>query len=80
MLCSFHHHLVHEGRWTVTACADGAYIFHSPAGVAVAAEPPRERVERPLDWLQGWARDGGLDLGPWVNMPRCGLVDAAPGP
>jgi hypothetical protein len=91
MLCTFHHHLVHEGGWTVTASMDGALVFHSPAGAALAPAPPRQGVERPLDWLRDWARDGGLDLGPWVNMPRgdgkkpdydlavCGLLDAVPG-
>ena len=37
MLCTFHHHLVHEGGWTVTAGADGAFVFHSPAGSAACA-------------------------------------------
>ena len=36
MLCTFHHHLVHEGGWTVTAEADGAFAFHSPVGRLLA--------------------------------------------
>jgi hypothetical protein len=69
MLCTVHHHLVHEGGWTVTASAEGVFGFHSPAGQLVAAEP-RELVGVAVDWLREWADERSLDLGPEINMPQ----------
>jgi hypothetical protein len=70
MLCSFHHHLVHEGGWRVITAADGAFLYCPPRGAPLAADPPRKRVDAPLLWLLGWAEERGLDLGPEVNRPR----------
>jgi hypothetical protein len=70
MLCTFHHHLVHEGGWTVTAGAEGAFAFRSPAGRLVSPEPPREPVNDTLDWLREWADQRNLNLGPDLNMPQ----------
>jgi hypothetical protein len=70
MLCTAHHHLVHEGGWTVTAGAEGDFVFHSPAGELVAPEPQRELVGDTVDWLRGWADERNLDLGPEINMPQ----------
>ncbi len=70
MLCTGHHHLVHEGGWTVTAEADGAFAFHSPAGKLLAPEPPRELVADTLDWLRECADERNLNLGPDANMPQ----------
>jgi hypothetical protein len=70
MLCTFHHHLVHEGGWTVTAGADSVFAFHSPAGTLLAPEPPREPVNDTLDWLHKWANERNLYLGQSVNMPQ----------
>ena len=64
MLCTFHHHLVHEGGWSLTAAVDGAFLFHSPAGKPLAAEPPYERVEDGQAWLREWADKRILDTGP----------------
>ncbi len=69
MLCTFHHHLVHEGGWTTTVDADGACVFHSPLGMPLASVPPRERVDNVIVWLREWAEESNLDLGPDVNMP-----------
>jgi hypothetical protein len=69
MLCTFHHHLVHEGGWTITAAADGARVFHSPLGNLLAQEPPTEHVDNCLAWLHEWAEERNLGLGPDVNMP-----------
>ena len=44
MLCSFHHHLVHEGGWRISAAADGSFLFHPPRGSPFAAAPPRKHV------------------------------------
>lgn len=70
MLCTFHHHLVHEGGWTVTAEADGAFAFYSPAGRILAHDPPRELIDGTVDWLSEWADEQKLDLGPEVNLPK----------
>jgi hypothetical protein len=70
MLCTFHHHLVHEGGWTVTAGAESVFAFHSPAGTLLAPEPPRELVNDTPDWLRDWADEHALDLGPAVNLPQ----------
>jgi hypothetical protein len=71
MLCSVHHHLVHEGGWTVTADSDGSFTFHSPIGRLLALEP-RELAEDSQGWLREWAYRRKLDLGPQVNMPQWG--------
>ena len=70
MLCTFHHHLVHEGRWRVAANADVGFVFRSPAGRLLAPEPPREPVHDTLDWLRQWGDERNLDLGPDVNRPK----------
>ncbi len=70
MLCTFHHHLVHEGGWTVTAGAENAFAFHSPAGSLLAPEWPREEIHDTPDWLREWAHERKLDLGLGVNMPQ----------
>ena len=70
MLCTFHHHLVHEGGWTVTASADGVFAFHSPARTLLVRDPPRELVNDTQDWLRDWGNERNLDLGPGVNVPQ----------
>jgi len=70
MLCSFHHHMVHEGGWRVTAEADGVFCFHSPFGIPLAPAPPRERVGDGVAWIRGWAEENGLDIGPGINLPQ----------
>jgi hypothetical protein len=37
-LCGFHHHLVHEGGWTV-ALSNGAVIWSDPGGIPATVEP-----------------------------------------
>lgn len=70
MLCTVHHHLVHEGGWTVAAVAEGAFAFHSPSGSLLATEPPREALGDTVDWLRDWADEHMLRLGPDTNMPQ----------
>ncbi len=70
LLCTFHHHLVHEGGWRIAAGAEGTFVFHSPAGRLLALQPPRELVDDTLEWLREWADERNLDLGPGVNMPQ----------
>jgi len=69
LLCTRHHHLVHEGGWTVTAEADGTFTFHSPVGRSIAPQPPRESVDNAPAWLREWAEERDLELGPEVNAP-----------
>jgi hypothetical protein len=70
MLCSFHHHLVHEGGWRVSAAADRSFLFHPPGGNPLAAVPPREHIGSGVGWLHNWAEENDLHLGPETNMPR----------
>ena len=69
MLCTGHHHLVHEGGWTVGRGAKGEVVFNSPAGNPLSPEPAREWVDNILGRLREWADDHGLDLGPDANEP-----------
>jgi hypothetical protein len=69
LLCTFHHHLVHEGGWTVSRGEDGELAFAAPNGRALPAEPPRQVVDNVLESLHEWATDRGLDLGADSNLP-----------
>jgi hypothetical protein len=52
LLCPFHHHLAHEGGWTVEGDATQVLTFRSPLGKELATGPPgvrpavRARCER----------------------------------
>ena len=69
LLCTFHHHLVHEGLWTVARGEDGELAFTAPEGRALQAEPPRQMVQGVLESLHEWAKDRGLDIGADSNLP-----------
>jgi hypothetical protein len=69
MLCTAHHHLVHEGGWSVVRGADGEVRFTSPVGRKLEPVPGRDASEDTLTWLQEWAEERGLDLGPDANLP-----------
>jgi hypothetical protein len=70
MLCSFHHHQVHEGGWRITAAADKTFLFHPPGGNPLAAVPPREQVGSAVGWLRTWAEENDLHFGLETNMPQ----------
>jgi len=72
MLCSVHHHLVHEGGWRVTVAADKSFRFHLPDGSPLEAVPPREPIGSAVEWLRDWAEEHELHLGPETNMPQWG--------
>jgi hypothetical protein len=69
LLCSHHHHLVHEGGWSVERTADGDLCFRAPDGVALPAVPERKACEDALEFLHEWAEDRGLDIGADTNTP-----------
>jgi hypothetical protein len=69
LLCSHHHHLVHEGGWSVERTADGDLCFRAPDGGALPAVPARQASEDALVFLHEWAEDRGLDIGADTNMP-----------
>jgi len=65
MLCTFHHRMVHEGGWKITAVADGVFVFRSPRGKLITANPlpePLERSEDAVAWLE-------RSFHPEVNRP-----------
>jgi hypothetical protein len=70
LLCTVHHHLVHEGGWTIARGAGGELAFTSPAGRGLSVDPPRERVGDILTWLGEWTDAHGVKPGPDTNMSR----------
>jgi hypothetical protein len=69
LLCTFHHHLVHEGGWSVARTSDGQIAFTAPDGRALPLVPAREVSEDSLVFLREWAEERALDLGADANMP-----------
>ena len=70
LTCSHHHHLVHEGGWSISRGADGQLLFRPPGGQPIAQNPPREPVDDIDGWMREWADERGLGLGPHTNMPQ----------
>ena len=69
LLCTHHHHLVHEGGWSVARTADGDLCFKTPDGREVPAVPAREASEDAVVWVREWAVERGLDIGAETNVP-----------
>lgn len=69
LLCTHHHRLVHEGGWSIEPMADGQWSFIAPTGAVMPAEPIRAVTDDTLAWLQDWAAERGLALGPDANLP-----------
>jgi hypothetical protein len=69
LLCTHHHHLVHEGGWSVARMADGELRFKAPDGREVPAVPAREASEDAVVWVREWAEERGLDIGAETNIP-----------
>jgi hypothetical protein len=69
LLCTHHHHLVHEGRWSVERDEHGAWLFVAPDGSRVEAAVRPAITGDTLTWLQEWADERSLDLGPDANLP-----------
>jgi hypothetical protein len=70
LLCSFHHHLVHEGGWRISAEADRGFLFQPPGGDPLGPLPPREPIGNAVAWLHDWAEEQDLHLGPETNRPQ----------
>ena len=68
-LCPFHHHLIHEGGWTIDRDADGNWLFVAPTGDSVANPQPQAWEGNIQTWLEEWADKHSLDLGPETNEP-----------
>jgi hypothetical protein len=88
--CRFHHHLVHEGGFTVTLFDDGTLEFRRPDGSVIPSHPPApcepagsDATPRPeLEPDISWARSNGerMDLGMTVDaLLGIGLA-GGPGP
>ena len=45
-LCPFHHHLVHEGGWSITGDPEGQLTFRRPNGTPLEPPPSPARVTR----------------------------------
>jgi hypothetical protein len=69
LLCSHHHHLVHEGGWSVERTADGDLCFRAPDRHELPAVPAQEAIDDALVFLHALAEDRGLDLGADTNLP-----------
>jgi hypothetical protein len=69
LLCTHHHHMVHEGGWSVERQADGELRFRAPDGREVQAVAAREASEESVVFLREWAEERGLDIGAETNVP-----------
>jgi hypothetical protein len=69
LLCTHHHHLVHEGGWSVERAVHGQWLFVSPDGARVEAAVRPPITSDTLTWLREWADERGLDLGPDATLP-----------
>ena len=69
LLCTRHHHLVHEGGWAIVRQDGGEWVFVKPDGQRLAAKAGLAITGDTLAWLQDWAVERGLDLGADANLP-----------
>jgi hypothetical protein len=73
-LCRFHHHLVHEGGWSIQVLDDGAFQFLKPGGVVLSQEIelPRNPDQSPFTSHQSRApaqwRGDKMDYGLAVQV------------
>jgi hypothetical protein len=47
LLCSTHHHIVHEDRWSLTRAPDGTLDFTTPTGSKLEARVGNSREDPP---------------------------------
>ena len=69
LLCTHHHHLVHEGGWSGERGEHDAWLFVAPDGARVEAAVRPAITGDTLTWLREWADERVLDLGPDANLP-----------
>ena len=62
-LCHFHHHLLHEGGFSLTSTDDGVFVFRRPDGHSLLAGLPVERRFRGSALVEG-DRCRGVEVGP----------------
>jgi hypothetical protein len=61
-LCPFHHHLVHEGGWTIEQLDDGSLRFTRPDGTPI--EPvPRCEIDLDEGGIEARNQEAGLHIG-----------------
>ncbi|HSS09721.1 MAG TPA: DUF222 domain-containing protein, partial [Acidimicrobiales bacterium] len=86
-LCRFHHHLVHEGGFTMTRRDDGNLEFRRPDGTLIPDRPPpaaddgepaTPRLE--LDSDIAWARSNGERMDLSMTVDALLSVGLTPGP
>ncbi len=71
-LCSFHHTLVHEGGFGVTATDDGVFVFTRPDGSRIPESGPRPASDGTIDSAE---RFRGI-VASGARTDGAGLVDA----
>lgn len=72
LLCTRHHRLLHEGGWSMVRGEDGGpadWTFVAPDGRYLPIQGHVAITGDTLAWLQDWAAERGLDLGPDANLP-----------
>jgi hypothetical protein len=70
LLCTHHHHLVHEGGWAVARTPGGPLVFTAPSGrVFPSITTAKEANKDSLEFLHEWVEEQGLDLGADANLP-----------
>ena len=69
LLCTRHHHLIHEGGFTMERAADGSLLFHAPTHKPIPWHPPRHEIEDAVHDLEQWARDRNVEITPATNLP-----------
>ena len=75
-LCSYHHHLVHDGDYRVEMLADGKFrVTHSRGWVIPEVPPPAKLPDKPLTdiELEGWEGEPKWGYDP-VDLPLVPLV------
>jgi hypothetical protein len=71
LLCTHHHTLLHEGKWTLAGHPDHQLTFTSPAGRAFTTDPAPHHLRRepPRHADRSDGIDGAPDLGPPGELP-----------
>ena len=69
LLCTYHHRLVHEGGYLIERDENGLQ-FVAPAGDTLPERSHTEVTGDSVAWLQDWAANRSIDIGPDTNQPQ----------